>query len=357
MSAGQGPGKVDPSRPSQPIVIYRLGSMGDTVVALPCFHAIARAHPHARRIVLTNFPVEAKAAPLEAILGGSGLIDAAMAYPVGTRSLKTLWALRKQLKALGSDTLYYLTPPRGLAAAWRDWVFFRCCGFKRIIGTPLSADLQANRPVGTQGELERECLRLIRSLGALGPISATEPASWDLRLGPQEHAKAKAVTACLGDAQVLAVNMGGKVKINDWGLPNWQRLLSQVSQAHPKLALLILGGPEDWDRGQACLPLWQGPVVNACGQLRPRESAAALATCTLFVGHDSGPLHLAAAVGLPCVGIFGENNPPGKWHPLGPQHTLIHDMTGVQSISVEAVLQAVAKYLQPAAAIGLTAAD
>ena len=57
---------------TQPIVIYRLGSLGDTIVALPCFHAITRAHPGAERIVLTNFPVSAKAAPLEGILGGSG---------------------------------------------------------------------------------------------------------------------------------------------------------------------------------------------------------------------------------------------------------------------------------------------
>ena len=43
------------------ILIYRLGSLGDTVVALPCFHLIARKFPHAERVLLTNFPVHAKA--------------------------------------------------------------------------------------------------------------------------------------------------------------------------------------------------------------------------------------------------------------------------------------------------------
>ena len=52
-----------------------------------------RTWPDAERIVLTNVPVSTKAAPLNAILGGSGLVHGSMAYPVGTRSLGALWAL------------------------------------------------------------------------------------------------------------------------------------------------------------------------------------------------------------------------------------------------------------------------
>ena len=70
----------------QRVVIYRLGSLGDTVVALPCFHKVAKAFPDAERIVLTNVPVSSNAAPVETILGGSGLIHATLAYPIGTRS-------------------------------------------------------------------------------------------------------------------------------------------------------------------------------------------------------------------------------------------------------------------------------
>ena len=71
----------------QRIVIYRLGSLGDTVIALPCFHKVAQTWPNAERIVLTNFPVSSKAAPLEVVLRESGLIHEAIAYPVGTRSI------------------------------------------------------------------------------------------------------------------------------------------------------------------------------------------------------------------------------------------------------------------------------
>ncbi len=329
-----------PALSPRPIVIYRLGSLGDTIVALPCFHAITLAHPMAERVVLTNFPVSAKAAPLEGILGGSGLMDRAMAYPVGTRSVKELWALRQQLKALGADTLYYLTPARGRLAVWRDWAYFKLCGFRRIVGAPLTADLQANRVRQPNGHLEHEAERLARCLRHLGTIPLHDPAWWDLGLQPAELLRADTCLQPLQQSPFVAINMGGKVAINDWGVAHWLALLGRLGAAHPSLGLLVLGGPEDAPRAAEASKVWPGTVVNACGALSPRESAAAARHARMFMGHDSGPMHLAAAMGVPCVGLFGPNNPPGKWHPYGLGHVPLHDMRGVQHISVQQVMDA-----------------
>lgn len=59
--------------PSRKVLIYRLGSLGDTAVALPCFHLIARAFPDSERRLLTNFPVHAKAPASAAVLGDASL--------------------------------------------------------------------------------------------------------------------------------------------------------------------------------------------------------------------------------------------------------------------------------------------
>jgi heptosyltransferase-3 len=335
---------------AKPIVIYRLGSLGDTIVALPCFHAIAKAEPNARRIVLTNIPVSSKAAPLEGILGGSGLIHGTMAYPVGTRSLGALWQLRKQLKALGADTLYYLTPARGLKAAWRDVAYFKLCGFKRIIGAPTSAELQTNLPHGPQQHLEQEASRMARCMAALGPLNLQDRALWDLRLTPAEQARGREITAPLTQPQsaspFIAINMGGKVAKNDWGQAHWEALLGRLSTLYPTHGLMVVGAQEDSARAQAVSQFWRGPVVDACGKLSPRESAAAMQHACLFAGHDSGPLHLAAAMNVPCVGLFGDNNPPAKWHPFGPHHRVIHRMSGVSTITIDEVFDQVHAALQ-----------
>lgn len=322
------------------VVVYRLGSLGDTIVALPCFHHIARTMPQAERVVLTNIPVSSKAAPLEGILGGSGLIHRTMAYPVGTRSIKALWRLRHQLKALHTDTLVYLTPGRGLKATWRDVLYFRLCGFKHIIGAPVTHDLQHNRAINEEGAVERECVRLARCLSTLGPIDLHDAAMWDLRLQDSERQTALQAIAPLSGHTYIAINMGGKLAKNDWGMDNWVKLLKQLSSDHPAYGLLVVGGAEDSLRAQRVAQIWSGPVVDACGQLSPRESAAAMQGARCFIGHDSGPLHLAAAMNVPCLGLFGDNNPPQKWHPIGPAHRLIHRMQGVLSITVDEALHA-----------------
>ena len=330
--------------PPSRIVIYRLGSLGDTIVALPSLHRIAAAYPDAERILLTNLPVSAKAAPLEAILEGSGLVHRFVAYPVGIRSLAPLAALRAQLRALGADTLVYLTPPRGRRAAWRDWLFFRLCGFRHLVGVPLSADLQRNR-IEPDGTLEHECRRLARCIASLGTVVLDDPASWDLRLTAAELEAGRHALGVAAGMPRISVNMGGKVAANDWGEANWTELFRRLGRLVPDHALVIVGAAEDAARAGRIAALWPGPAVDLCGRVPPRVSAAAMQGSCCFIGHDSGPLHLAASRQVPCVGLYGNINQPRKWHVYGKRHRLIHEMRGMRSIRPDCVVAAVRELL------------
>ncbi len=334
---------------TETIVIYRLGSLGDTIVALPCFTAVTRLFPAARKVLLTNKPVSTKAAPIEAILGaGTGFFDVSIAYPVGTRSPGALFALWKQLRAIGSDTLVYLTPPRGKAAHIRDYLFFKSAGFKRIIGLPLADDLAQCR-VDAAGVEEREAVRMARCLAPVHAIDLGDPGYWDLRLNPAELAAGRSITAPLHGAPYVAINMGGKAAEKDWGVDNWTTLITGLAGDFSGHGLLFVGAGEDGPRAEALSAHWPGPVVNACGKLSPRESGAAMQGAAAFAGHDSGPLHLASCMGVPCVALFGDFNRPAKWHPFGSHHRIIHNMGGVSAITVAEVDAAVRDILGAAA--------
>jgi len=85
---------------------------------------------------------------------------------------------------------------------------------------------------------------------------------------------------------------------------------------------------------------------------------------SVYLGHDSGPIHLAAAAGVPCVGIYSARNPAGTWFPYGNRHRVIlHDVPCagcklsectvyakrcITSITVAEVLAAVEDLLQQA---------
>lgn len=316
-------------------MIYRLGSLGDTVVALPCFHKIVEHFPNARRTVLTNVPVSSKAAPLESILRNGEFLHGTITYPVMTRSPRELLRVFRELRALKAKTLVYMGGGRGVLSVYRDMLFFLACGFTRIIGAPITQDLDQGRVEPGGGE-EPEVERLIRCFAELGPIDPHQRGAWDLRLTETELDRADAFLSPLAGAPFLAINTGGKIANKDWGEANWATLLPRLADLGVP-ALVFVGAAEDSERAQRLGALWPGQVLDGCGKLSPRESAGVLRRAALFVGHDSGPLHLAAAVGVTCVGLFGANNRPRKWHPYGAQHRVLHDVNGVERIAPDAV--------------------
>jgi heptosyltransferase-3 len=212
------------------IVIYRMGSLADTVVALPCFHKLAAAFPNAERYVLTNIPVSAKAAALELILGQSGLIHGVVDYPLKLRSVKEMWSLSRRLRALQATTLIYLTPSKGhFALLYRDLLFFWLSGFSRIIGAPVARDVRDARIDPATGFAEYECSRLARSIAQLGPIDLDDVKNWDLRLTEAEQSIGGSALEPFGGKPFIAINMGGKVVEKHWGQHNWRELLRELS--------------------------------------------------------------------------------------------------------------------------------
>jgi ADP-heptose:LPS heptosyltransferase len=70
-----------------------------------------------------------------------------------------------------------------------------------------------------------------------------------------------------------------------------------------------------------------------------RESAALLSQCALFVGNDTGTLHLAASAGIKCVGIYSAQDWPGRWFPYGSGHEIIREAVPCEGCRLEVCSQ------------------
>lgn len=311
---------------SNSVLVYRLGSLGDTVVALPCFHLIARKFPDARRILLTNVPVHAKAPAAAAVLGKSGLIHDYISYGVGTRHPLNLAKLCFQIRRLKARTLVYLAPWRGESVARRDERFFRLCGIKEIIGLPLG-DLAANLYEPARDLYEPEASRLARCIALLGDARVSDRANWNLLLTEEEKEQASEVLRPLHSAPFLVFGIGSKRSVTDWGAENWKALMPRLRRAFPRHSLVFIGAREDHVLSEGVGRGWPGEFLNLSGALSPRQSAAVIARADLFLGPDSGPMHLAASVGTPCVAIFSARNSPGIWFPFGDIHSVLYRKT------------------------------
>ncbi len=318
------------------VLIYRLGSLGDTMVVLPSLHLVARTFPQAERRMLSNQPVHGKAAPASAILDNSGLITGYMSYPVGTRNPLTLAKIALQIRAYRPDLLVYLTKPRGQRVLDRDARFFSiACGVSKIVGLPTGA-LGGNRQLGSaDGLWESEAARLARSLAPLGKLDINDLHNWDLRLTAQEQTKADQALAPLSKNPLIACGPGTKMQAKDWGVENWRTLLNALAERYPEHGLVLVGAKDDFAVSEQVSGAWAGRVLNLCGTLAPRVTAAALARCELFLGPDSGPMHFAAAAGVPCAIAFASRTEPGIWYPAGRGHQVVYHQLPCSNCDLE----------------------
>jgi heptosyltransferase III len=341
------------------ILVYRLGSLGDWCVALPALRAVRQRYPHAQIALLTNFPIATKAAAAAAILENTGLVDEFIAYPVGTRSPTRLLTLLVQLRRSKFDVVVNLAAWRGGAKMKRDAIFFRLAGIRERIGfSTVDGELKGR----ADGLAEPEAARLLRRIPGSAPLDSTNFESYRFTLTDSDQQWAdQNLTAAQIYSDFIALSLGTKIPVNDWEEANWCNLIKQLGQRYPGMALVFIGAADERERSRLCGEYWPSTVLNLCGVCAPRQSAAVLARARIFIGHDSGPMHLAAAVGTPCAAIFSARNPAGQWFPLGEGHKVIYHHTHCEecgldacvnqkkkcilSISVEEVVAAVEPYL------------
>jgi ADP-heptose:LPS heptosyltransferase len=312
-------------RTAAPVLVFRIGSLGDTVVSLPALHAIRSRHSDARIVLLTNTPADGglKAASANQVLAGTGLIDDYIEYPHGSRSLPRLINVIRKIRRQRPELCYFLMPHRSRGQARQDRYFLHLSGIRRIVG--LDPDRYATRtPLAGETLWESEALRLMRAIGADSQRIGADDWSLALTGGEIDAAGIRLETAGIsGDFIVMSI--GTKSPANDWGDANWGELLGHIGAAAGDHALVAIGSRVESARSGRLLDLWPGKRANLSGQTTPRESAAILARARLFVGHDSGPLHLANAVGTPIVGVFSARNMPGIWFPLGQEKNIFYN--------------------------------
>ncbi|MBL6946796.1 MAG: glycosyltransferase family 9 protein [Rhodospirillales bacterium] len=323
------------------ILVFRRGSLGDGIVSLPALHALSEHFPASDMRVLTNSPVSTKAAPLQAFLDKSGLVQGFFSFPVSGRNLSTWKKLRDEIRGWQPNRLVYLSEPSKPLALVREIAFFQWCGIRRFTGLPFGSSLRTYRKFDLD-RWEPESARLLRAVGG-----DTSNPSWDAGFSDDELAEAREVlSGWLGKGHFISFCVGGKGEDKDWGNANWQTVLAAITARRPDLGLLAVGATDEAARADDLLGEWKGPSLNICGRTAPRITGQAMADGLFYLGHDSGPMHLAALVGIPCIAVFSARAKPGVWFPAGDGHRVFYPWEATGKISAIAGLQNGGKSVQ-----------
>jgi len=303
------------------LLIRATNWIGDAIMALPAVRVVRARFPQAH-IAILALPYVAQ------MYAGQGIADELIPYDrkgehAGIRGRERLAA---QLKARRFDTALLLQNAFDAAwIAWRAGIPERI-GFNRD-GRGLLLTKQI--PVPRAGEIPAHekyyYLELVRRAGWLDALPEIPQIS--LRVAAQAAQRAEEVLRAAGarpDATRVAVGAGasyGSAKC--WPPGRFAEALNQL-QRERDADIILFGTPAELAVSAAIQSGLARPALNLTGKTDIANLPALLSLCHLFLGNDSGAMHVAAAVGLPVIAIFGPTDPFGT-APVTPRATILQE--------------------------------
>jgi heptosyltransferase-2 len=363
----------------QRVLVVRPDKIGDLVLSSSFLRELRRNLPHAR-IVLVISPTS------HSFAASCPYVDEVRCYdwraarllgPLHTlhslaMAARQLWPERFDLAIapvwgvdhyLASVLAYFSGAPRRIGYSERVLPEKRRLnrGFDRFLTEALDER-------SAKHQVEHN-LDLLRHLGA--EVQREELELWT---SPQDEEFAAAMLCRFGvraGEPVVALAPGAGAPKRQWPVERFRALATWLQETHGA-RIVVLGGPGEEELGRELVRGLGAPVLDLIGRATLLQTGAVLRKCRLFVGNDSGPMHLAAAAGTQVVVIFWHPQnglvqhaaSPVRFGPWGRGHTVLQPATAappcsagctaaeahcILGVSVEEVTHAVAAALSHSA--------
>jgi len=288
--------------------------IGDGIMSLPAIRAYKSLFPDERLAVL------AKGYLADIYLNIPGIDEV---IPIPDR-----WSLRSYFSRLRELRKKRFSRGILFTNSFSSALFFRLAGVPRLAG--YGRDLRGwllHDPVPGPGRYTHHQYYYLGIVGHLAAtkISAASPAALVVTAAEREWAdRWLAEQGIRPGTPLLAVAPAaayGSAKA--WPPARFREVIRRWGEGHPGAAVLLLGAAGEKPGVAAIADSLPGRVFNLAGSLSLRRSISVLSRCRLFIGNDSGLMHIAAALGVPLVAVFGPTE-PGRTAPLADRFRLLH---------------------------------
>lgn len=285
------------------LLAVNLNYLGDVLFTTPALALLRARFPDA----CIDVQVGERAVPL---LAGNGDVDRLLPRPPRGKMARRA-ALWKALRAERYDAVVLFQSTLASAAlAFAARVPVRV-GFTSEGCRPL-----LTHPIAPRRRGEHVVDSYLRLADAFGTAGVERPCRLKMSLSAEDVAFAQSFRSAhgIGDAPVAGLVIGATRPQKRWPEEHWARLADKLWGA-AGVHSLLLGGPEEAESAVRIAGMARTPLISAVGATTPTQMAALVARCGVVVSGDSGPLHVATAVGTPVVALFGSTDPAetGPW--------------------------------------------
>ena len=130
--------------------------------------------------------------------------------------------------------------------------------------------------------------------------------------------------------RLLAIHPAASCPSKIWPPERFAQTADKLAQNYG-FKILVIAGPKDVKLAEALVKHLRSSVINLAGKTSITQLASLLKRCSLFISNDSGPVHIASAIGTPVISIFGRNQAglsPRRWEPVGLKDRILHKEAG-----------------------------
>lgn len=290
-------------------------------MSIPALQAIRNRRPNAEIVILAR--------PWVADLyRDQGYADRILVYE-NKEAHKGFWGRERLIRTLRREQFdVAMLFQNAFDAAWITWRagipqrigyarYGRGCLLTHPIAVPLKGEIPAHEAY--------DYLELLRRAGWIDSL----PQVNEITITVAEKARQKAMErlSAVGvrrDAVRIAFASGAAYGSAKCWEPERYAALANRLIADFDADIILFGSPQENDMAARIVGAMRRPACNLVGATAISELPALLSSCSLFIGNDSGAMHVAGAVGVPVIGIFGSTDPEGT-RPMTSQFTLIRE--------------------------------
>lgn len=304
------------------ILIVRTDRIGDVLLSTPVIRALRDYYPHAYIAMMVS-PYAKEIVEGNPDLDEVIIYDKKQKHKKWRRSVKFALNLKKKR----FDLAIILHPTNRVHLVTFFAGIPKRVGYDRKLGFLLTDRIKHIKQSGEKHELEY-ALDLVRYLGIeprdkslLMPIKAVSEAWVEELFGREGINKTD---------KLLAIHPGASCVSKIWPLERFAQVADKLIEKYG-FKVLIIAGPKDIARAAEVSKNMRHPSVNLAAKTSVSQLASLLKRCRLFISNDSGPVHIAGAVGAPVISIFGRSQrglSPVRWGPTGENSRIAHKTVG-----------------------------
>jgi ADP-heptose:LPS heptosyltransferase len=307
------PGGVHPKADQDPrsILVYRMGNLGDIVVALPAFHALRARYPEARMMLVTSPTKRGAPGAVEVLAKDDTFNEMIVYYADEAADPAFLKSLRRRIANANVDCAILLPDDfTSVKSVVKQMAILAAAGVRRIIGAEV-----VDPEDFTRGQVPR-LLDVIRPFCD----AEVESAEW-IRFDGEDATRMESLLP-RGNGPLIGVQCGAKRPANRW-MPDRFIALGKALVAEMDARLIFTGSEGERTLVEGIIEGIGSGCTNLAGQTTIPELAALANRCDCYVSNDTGTMHVVASMGKPVVAIFSARDLAHRWYPYGDRHIVL----------------------------------